>query len=46
VWDRTYGSLLQFRRRYNHSYLDSMLWGRSGADVGPPLSCTESCSIN
>jgi hypothetical protein len=36
VWDRTYGSLLQFRRLYDNSYLDSMLWGESGADVGPP----------
>jgi hypothetical protein len=25
VWDRTYGSLLQFRRLYDNSYLDSML---------------------
>uniref|UniRef100_A0A0D3F9U2 Uncharacterized protein n=1 Tax=Oryza barthii TaxID=65489 RepID=A0A0D3F9U2_9ORYZ len=24
VWDRTYGSLLQFGRLYNHSYLDSL----------------------
>lgn len=27
VWDRTYGSLLQYNRCRNYSYLDSMLWG-------------------
>ena len=26
VSDRVYGSLLQFGRRYNYSYLDSLLW--------------------
>lgn len=26
VWDRTYGSLLQYNRRRNYSYLDSLLW--------------------
>lgn len=25
VWDRTYGSLLEYGRRRNHSYLDSLL---------------------
>lgn len=26
VWDRTYGSLLQYRRRRVYTYLDSMFW--------------------
>lgn len=25
VWDRTYGSLLEFGRRHNYSYLDSLI---------------------
>lgn len=26
VWDRTYGSLLEFGRRHNYSYLDTIIW--------------------
>jgi hypothetical protein len=26
VWDRTYGSLLQYNRRRSYSYVDSLMW--------------------
>lgn len=29
IWDRTYGSLLQYSRCRNYAYLDSLLWCRS-----------------
>ena len=31
VWDRTYGSLLQYSRNRSLSYLDSLIWGNPAA---------------
>lgn len=44
VWDRTYGSLLQYSRSRRYSYLDSMLWSHSEC-IMPP-QCIKELSKN
>lgn len=39
VWDCQYGSLFQYNRRRNYSYLHSLLWGRSS------LFCCTPCGF-